>query len=172
MLADPSEAELEILGAIPYQRNEATLHTDTAMLPRRRTAWSSWNFHLGEQPGGGSTVTYWMNNLQRLRAKREFLLTLNRGDAVDPAQVLASFSYDHPVYTREGVAAQAKHEEISGPRRTHYCGAYWGWGFHEDGVLSALRACQPLLAAADVSEFRDAYRPKSSDTSEGEALAA
>jgi len=172
MLADPSELELEVLGAIPYQRNEALLHTDASLLPRRRAAWSSWNFHLSEQPPGRSTVTYWMNNLQRLRADQEFLLTLNRPDAVDPAKVLSSFSYDHPVYTREGVAAQARHAEISGARRTHYCGAYWGWGFHEDGVVSALRACQPLLSAADVSEFRDAYRPQSSDTSGEEALAA
>ncbi len=174
LLADPSEPEREILGAIPYQRNEALLHTDTALLPRRRAAWSSWNFHLagaGERPGR-STVTYWMNNLQRLRARREYLLTLNRPDAVDPAQVLASFAYDHPVFTREGVAAQARHAEISGARRTHYCGAYWGWGFHEDGVVSALRACAPLLGTADVSDLgRHIWRP-SSDTPPGEAVAA
>src|SRR4029077_10268911 len=84
MLADPSEAEREILGAIPYQRNEAVLHTDTSLLPRRRTAWSSWNFHLTEAPARRTTVTYWMNNLQRLRADRQFLVTLNRGDAIDP----------------------------------------------------------------------------------------
>ena len=173
LLADPSEPELEVLGAIPYQRNEALLHTDASLLPRRRAAWSSWNFHLSEQPPGRTTVTYWMNNLQRLRARREYLLTLNRPEAVDPGKVLAAFSYDHPVYTREGVAAQAKHAEISGARRTHYCGAYWGWGFHEDGVLSAIRACTPLLSAADVSEFPGVYPPSSSDTSEeeGEAVA-
>src|SRR6201999_1967899 len=102
MLADPSEPELEVLGAVPYQHNEAPLHTDTPRRPRRRAAWSSWNFHLSEEPPGRSTVTYWMNNLQRLRANREFLLTLNRPDAVDPAKVLASFSYEQPIYTREG----------------------------------------------------------------------
>jgi uncharacterized protein len=142
MLADPSEAEREVLAAIPYQRNEAVLHTDTSLMPRRRSAWASWNFHLTERPAGRTTVTYWMNNLQRLRAEREFLLTLNRGERIDPAKVLRSFSYEHPVYTAEGVAAQARHAEISGVRRTHYCGAYWGWGFHEDGVVSALRACE------------------------------
>jgi uncharacterized protein len=146
MLADPSEPEREVLGAIPYQRNEAVLHTDTSLLPRRRTAWSSWNFHLAAEPARGSTVTYWMNNLQRLRAKREYLVTLNRGDAIDPAKVLRRFEYDHPVYTAEGVAAQGRHAEISGVRRTHYCGAYWGWGFHEDGVVSALRACKTIAA--------------------------
>jgi predicted NAD/FAD-binding protein len=151
MLADPSGAEREILGAIPYRRNEAVLHTDTSLLPRRRAAWSSWNFHLTEEPAGGTTVTYWMNNLQRLRADREFLVTLNRGDEIDPEKALHRVSYDHPVYTAEGVAAQTRHAEISGAGPTHYCGAYWGWGFHEDGVLSALRACRRIgssLAAA------------------------
>ena len=148
MLADPSEAEREILGAIPYQRNEAVLHTDISLLPRRRTAWASWNFHLTEPASGRTTVTYWMNNLQRLRADREFLLTLNRSEAIDPAKVLRRFTYEHPVYTAAGVAAQAQHAEISGARRTHYCGAYWGWGFHEDGVLSAIRACERIAPAA------------------------
>jgi predicted NAD/FAD-binding protein len=142
MLADPSEAEREVLGAIPYQRNEAVLHTDASLLPRRRSAWASWNFHLTDQPAGRTTVTYWMNSLQRLRAKREFLLTLNSSERIDPAKVLRSFSYEHPVYTAAGVAAQARHREVSGVRRTHYCGAYWGWGFHEDGVVSAMRACE------------------------------
>ena len=116
MLADPSEAEREVLGAIPYQRNEAVLHTDTSLLPRRRTAWSSWNFHLDEEPARGTTVTYWMNNLQRLRADREFMVTLNRSEEIDPEKVLRRVSYDHPVYTAEGVAAQAQHAEISGAR--------------------------------------------------------
>ncbi len=146
MLADPSTAEREILGAIPYQRNEAVLHTDTAMLPRRRAAWSSWNFHLGAEPARGTTVTYWMNKLQRLRSERQLLVTLNRGEEIDPETVLCRISYEHPVYTAAGVAAQARHGEISGVRGTHYCGAYWGWGFHEDGVRSAIRACAPLTA--------------------------
>jgi predicted NAD/FAD-binding protein len=149
MLADPSEAEHEVLGAIPYQRNDAVLHTDTSLLPRRRSAWSSWNFHLPERPVGRSTVTYWMNNLQRLRADREFLVTLNRNEAIDPAKTIRRISYEHPVYTPEGLRAQARHEQISGVRRTHYCGAYWGWGFHEDGVRSAQRACEGIAAAAE-----------------------
>jgi predicted NAD/FAD-binding protein len=148
MLEDPSEAELEVLGAIPYQRNEAVLHTDTSMLPRRRSAWSSWNFHLSEEPVAGSTVTYWMNNLQRLRAGREYMVTLNRSDSIDPEKVLRRVSYDHPVYTAAGVSAQARQAEVSGVRGTHYCGAYWGWGFHEDGVRSAIRACERIPAVA------------------------
>ena len=149
LLADPSEAEREILGAIPYRRNETVLHTDRSLLPRRRAAWASWNFHLGEQPSGGTTVTYWMNNLQRLRAEREYLVTLNRSAAIDPAKVLRRLVYDHPVYTREGVRAQGRYAEIGGLRRTHYCGAYWGWGFHEDGVRSAERACAAIAASRE-----------------------
>jgi uncharacterized protein len=152
MLADSSEAEREVLGAIPYQRNEAVLHTDASLLPRRRTAWSSWNFHLTEPATGRSTVTYWMNNLQRLRADRQFLLTLNRDELIDPEKVLRRFTYEHPVYTAEGVRAQSQHAEISGVRRTHYCGAYWGWGFHEDGVLSAIRACERIASVAATPE--------------------
>ncbi|HEX3324735.1 MAG TPA: FAD-dependent oxidoreductase [Solirubrobacterales bacterium] len=152
MLADPSQAEREILAAIPYQRNETVLHTDAALLPRRRAAWSSWNFHLGAEAARGTTVTYWMNRLQRLRSEHQLLVTLNRGGEIDPDRVLRRFSYDHPVYTAEGVGAQARHDEISGVRNTHYCGAYWGWGFHEDGVLSAIRACGRIAPTAALPE--------------------
>ncbi|HSC20494.1 MAG TPA: FAD-dependent oxidoreductase [Solirubrobacterales bacterium] len=148
MLADPSEAEREVLSTIPYQRNEAVLHTDASLMPRRRAAWSSWNFHLTEEPATGTTVTYWMNHLQRLRSRRQYFVTLNRSGEIDPAKVIRKIAYDHPVYTREGVAAQARHAEISNAgRRTHYCGAYWGWGFHEDGVVSAERVCDAIVTA-------------------------
>ncbi len=145
MLSDPSERERSLLGAIPYQRNEAVLHTDPGMLPRRRWARSAWNFHLLAEPKPLSTVTYWMNHLQRLRADRDFCVTLDRGEAIDPARVIRTIPYSHPVFTPAGVSAQARHAEISGlARRTHYCGAYWGWGFHEDGVRSAMAACEPF----------------------------
>jgi len=161
LLADPSAAEREILGAIPYQRNETVLHTDRSLLPRRRAAWASWNFHLGERPAGRAMVTYWMNNLQRLRAEREYLVTLNRSEAIDPAKVLRRLVYDHPVYTREGVSAQGRYAEIGGLRRTHYCGAYWGWGFHEDGVRSAERACAAIAASAASPAVRSRFEPLS-----------
>jgi predicted NAD/FAD-binding protein len=148
MLADPSAAEREVLGAIPYQRNEAVLHTDASLMPRRRAAWSSWNFHLAPEPATGTTVTYWMNHLQRLRTREQYFVTLNRSEEIDPAKVIRKIAYDHPVYTKEGVAAQARHAEISNPAsRTHYCGAYWGWGFHEDGVVSAQRVCDAIASA-------------------------
>jgi predicted NAD/FAD-binding protein len=137
--------EREVLGAIPYQENETVLHTDASLMPRRRAVWSSWNFHLPEGRRQGSTVTYWMNNLQSLPARQDYFVTLNRGEAIDPDKVLRRLRYDHPMFTAAGVAAQARHAEISNAgRRTHYCGAYWGWGFHEDGVVSALRALQGI----------------------------
>jgi predicted NAD/FAD-binding protein len=145
MLSDPSERERELLGAIPYQLNEAVLHTDSTLLPRRRAARAAWNFHLLREPKPLSTVTYYMNHLQRLSSADDFCVTLNRTEAIDPSKIIRKISYAHPSYTPRGVAAQAGHETISGlARRTHYCGAYWGWGFHEDGVLSALRACKPF----------------------------
>jgi predicted NAD/FAD-binding protein len=142
MLADGTDREHEILGAIPYQPNEAVLHTDRRLLPRRRAAWSSWNYHLLDQPTGSSTVTYHMNTLQRLSSSRELCVTLNRSEAIDPEHVLATIPYAHPVFTPAGWRAQARHQEISGVNRTHYCGAYWRWGFHEDGVVSALRVAE------------------------------
>jgi uncharacterized protein len=141
MLADPSGAEAEVLGAIPYQSNETVLHTDRSLLPRRKRAWASWNFHLQERPNSRTTVTYHMNRLQALDADREFCVTLNRTEAIDPESILRVLRYDHPVYTPAGLAAQRRWEEVSGVRRTHYCGAYWGYGFHEDGVVSGLRVC-------------------------------
>jgi uncharacterized protein len=146
LLRDASAREREVLGAIPYQENEAVLHTDTRMLPRRRRAWASWNYHLQPEPAGRTTVTYHMNRLQSLRAEREFCVTLNRTESIDPALVIRKIVYAHPVYTDAGVQAQRRFEEISGWRHTHFCGAYWGWGFHEDGVRSALRVVERVGA--------------------------
>jgi predicted NAD/FAD-binding protein len=166
MLADPSRAERELLGAIPYQPNEAVLHTDTSLMPRRRPVWSSWNFHLSEEPSRGSTVTYWMNNLQRLRTKTDYFVTLNRGEEIDPTRVIRRFTYDHPTYTSAGVAAQARHAEISGVRGTHYCGAYWGWGFHEDGVVSGLRVAERIAAEGRVAVAPSPPSPATADVAE------
>ncbi len=156
LLADPSEAEREVLGAIPYQPNEAVLHTDASLMPRRRPAWSSWNFHLAEQPPARTTVTYWMNNLQRLRSRRNYFLTLNRTAEIDPEKVIRTFTYDHPVYTAAGVAAQGRRAEVSGVDRTHFCGAWWGWGFHEDGVVSGLKTCEEIAAAGEAAPLEEA----------------
>ena len=140
MLTDPSDSEREVLGAIPYQANEAVLHTDERLLPRRRAAWASWNFHLTDPRSKCTALTYWMNNLQRLDSRANFCVSLNMTDRIDPAKAIRTIRYSHPVFTPDGVAAQSRHREISGVNRTHYCGAYWRWGFHEDGVVSALDA--------------------------------
>ncbi len=142
ILSDATATERDVLGAIPYQANEAVLHTDRRLLPKRERAWASWNFHLLSEPPGKTTVTYHMNRLQSLKADREFCVTLNHSAGIDPAKVIKRIEYAHPVFTPAGMAAQARHGEISGRNRTHYCGAYWSWGFHEDGVNSAVRVAQ------------------------------
>ncbi len=144
MLADASPHEREVLGAFSYQPNEATLHTDGTLLPRRPAARQAWNFHLFAQPRPMTTVTYYMNHLQRLNAAEDFCVSLNMRDRIDPARIIRTIGYSHPVFTGAAVAAQRRWSEISGGRRTRYCGAYWGWGFHEDGVVSALRAVEGL----------------------------
>ncbi len=144
MLADPSRAEREILGAIPYQDNEAVLHTDASLLPRHKLAWAAWNYHLLPNQPDRAVVTYHMNRLQGLRAPREFCVTLNHTKAIDPQKIIRRITYHHPVYSPAAVAAQKRHRDISGVNRTSYCGAYWGFGFHEDGVNSALAVCRPF----------------------------
>jgi predicted NAD/FAD-binding protein len=139
ILHDATDRERQLLQAIPYQANEAVLHTDTSILPRRRRAWASWNYHLSPAPDDRTTVTYHMNRLQALTADRQFCVTLNRTGEIDPGKVIKSIGYAHPVFTAEGTRAQRCVGEISGHNRTHFAGAYWGWGFHEDGVVSAQR---------------------------------
>lgn len=140
LLRDPTGPEREALGAIGYQENEAVLHTDARLLPRRRLAWAAWNYHVPAAPRERVALTYNMNILQRLDAPQTFCVTLNRSEAIDPARVLKRIVYHHPLYTPAAVAAQARQRELNGARRTYYCGAYWRFGFHEDGVVSALDA--------------------------------
>jgi predicted NAD/FAD-binding protein len=140
LLHDPTSPEREALGAIGYQENEAVLHTDTRLLPRTRLAWAAWNYHVPARPMARVALTYNMNILQRLQATQTFCVTLNRSEAIDPARVLKRIVYHHPLYTPAAVAAQGRQRELNGARRTYYCGAYWRFGFHEDGVVSALEA--------------------------------
>lgn len=142
MLDEPSSAEREILGAFEFQRNEAVLHCDASLLPRRRRAWASWNYHVPAREQSPVQVTYWLNQLQNITAQTQFLVTLNDDGAIDPRRVFQRMTYHHPLVTNKSVAAQRRHGEISGHRRIHYCGAYWGYGFHEDGVNSALAVAQ------------------------------
>jgi len=144
MLSDPSPAERDILGSIPYQPNEAVLHTDVGMLPKRQKAWSAWNYHRFADDPDRATVTYNLTILQNLPTQRQYLVTLNASDSIDPAQVINKFIYDHPLFNQASMAAQKRHGEIDGSRNTWYCGAYWGYGFHEDGVASAAKICDAL----------------------------
>jgi len=139
LLAEPTGPEWEILGAIGYADNEVVLHTDTRLLPRRRRAWASWNYRLGGPSEQLAAVTYNMNILQGIEAPETFCVSLNQSEAIDPELVLARFTYAHPQYSLAGIAAQARAEELLGARHSYFCGAYWGNGFHEDGVVSALR---------------------------------
>ena len=140
MLEAPTPSEQDILGAIPYAENPVVLHTDTSLLPKRKRAWASWNYLLPGDGRSGATVTYNQNILQGLDAPETFCVSLNQTERIDPARVIQSFTYHHPQYTVGTVAAQRRKDEISGQENTYYCGAYWGFGFHEDGVNSAIDA--------------------------------
>lgn len=142
MLSDATQCERDILGAIPYQSNEAVLHTDTSLLPKRPRAWAAWNYLRRRGDHRPVSVTYNMNILQGLQAPVTFCVTLNDSQAIDPDSIICRMHYQHPVYTTAGVAAQQRQQDINGKRRTWYCGAYWRYGFHEDGVVSALSALQ------------------------------
>ncbi|BAQ76807.1 amine oxidase, flavin-containing [Pseudomonas sp. Os17] len=142
LLASPSRAEREILQALPYADNDVVLHTDTRLLPRRRLAWASWNYRLDASGDKAAAVTYDMNILQGLKSDTTFCVSLNQTAVIDPTQILARFTYAHPQYSLEAVAAQARWSELQGAQHSFYCGAYWANGFHEDGVVSALRVAQ------------------------------
>lgn len=138
LLADATPREREILGAFPYQTNDAVLHTDTRVLPRRRRAWASWNYHVPADRSAPVSVTYHMSMLQGLQTPLPYLVTLNDTGRIAPEHVIRRLRFEHPIFTRDSLAAQQRHAEISGVDRVHFCGAYWRNGFHEDGVVSGL----------------------------------
>jgi len=140
LLTDASDLEQQILGAIPYQENEAVLHTDDSVLPKRKLAWAAWNYHILAEEHDRVALTYNMNILQNLTTDSTLCVTLNNSQAIDPAKIIKKITYHHPVFTPDGVTAQKRHSELNGANRTYYCGAYWRFGFHEDGVVSALNA--------------------------------
>jgi uncharacterized protein len=147
MLAEPSAAEREVLGAVRYQPNLATLHTDTSLLSPRRRAWAAWNYDCRPGAEGRATVTYDMTTLQHLPGSQRYLVSLNSDEHVDPAQVLQRFEYEHPFFDTAANAAQARFEEVDGVDGVHFCGAWWGHGFHEDGMRSGLRVCERIGVA-------------------------
>lgn len=142
LLETPSLQERAVLGAIHYAENDVVLHTDSRLLPRRRRAWASWNYRLGGSDQAPAAVTYNMNILQGIQAAETFCVSLNQTALVDPAKIIARFQYAHPQYSLAASAAQADQAQLQGQQLTYYCGAYWGNGFHEDGVVSALKVAE------------------------------
>lgn len=138
ILSDADGVERHILGSFPYQDNLALVHTDASLLPVLDRAWASWNYRVSSDESTPVAVTYDLSRLQSLKSPSPILLTLNGEDRVDPALVIDRHVFRHPMFTSASVAAQGQHSAINGRRRTYFCGAYWGYGFHEDGVNSAL----------------------------------
>lgn len=148
LLGTPSTAERAVLGAFHFQTNDAVLHTDTRVLPRRRRAWASWNYHLPGATARPVAVTYDVSRLQGLPGRTPLLVTLNDAGRIAPEHVIARMPFDHPLFTLDSIAAQARHAEVSGVDRVHFCGAYWRNGFHEDGVVSGLAVARALARRA------------------------
>ena len=143
VLVDPTTAETEVLGAIRYQPNEVTLHTDPVLMPRRKAAWAAWNVWVPKRPGVGKDpvrVTYWMNPLQSIEGPHDLFVSLNSKDDIAADTIVETKTFHHPIFDGAAIAAQGRFEEIDGARGVHYCGAYWSFGFHEDGLQSARRA--------------------------------
>ena len=144
LLSDPSGQERALLRAIEYQENDVVLHTDASLMPRSKRAYASWNYRIPHDRQSRALVTYDMNRLQGIESPIRFFVTLNDRDRIDPRHVIRRFTYQHPVFDQEAISAQKKRGQISGAQRTHYCGAYWGYGFHEDGVRSAIDVCNEI----------------------------
>ena len=146
LLENPTEREAEILGSMKYTSNKVVVHTDESLMPERKLAWASWNYNLNADEEKAS-LTYYMNLLQNLEVDRSIFVTLNDPDTIDPSKILARRDYEHPFYDAGMIASQKRHSEISGENRTHFVGAYWGNGFHEDGVMSAIKAQKEIEAS-------------------------
>ncbi len=146
LLVDPSPAERDVLGGFGFQRNDAVLHTDDSVLPRARRAWAAWNVRVPVDPSDRVAVTYHLNRLQRLDVGAEVCVTLNRPDRIDPASILATMTYEHPVMDARSEDARRRLPEVQGSRRTWFAGAWAGWGFHEDGARSGAQAADAVGA--------------------------
>jgi uncharacterized protein len=147
LLEAPTAAEQSTLSAFRTSKSHTVLHTDSRLLPRRPDARASWNYHLSTASGatsGAATLTYHMNRLQNIAAPEDYCVSLNRTAAIDPTKVLREMEYFHPLYTLDAVRAQGRWSEMSGQRNLHFCGAYWFYGFHEDGLNSAIRVAKRL----------------------------
>ena len=149
LIDDLTDKESDILGKIKYQKNTALLHTDTSILPNRKIAWSSWNYLINHDQEKIVTLTYNMNILQTLKSNKTYCVTINDSTNIDKSKILKEIKYSHPLFTIDSVDAQKRKDEICGKNDTYFCGAYWGYGFHEDGVNSALDVCKKFGLSLD-----------------------
>ncbi len=156
-LADPSEQERDVLGSIRYRPNAVYLHRDERLMPRRKRAWAAWNVIQGNDPDAELCVTYWMNALQGLDPARPLFVTLNPPEPPAPHLTLGTFSYDHPQYDQRAISAQRRIPLIQGHQRTWYAGAWTGFGFHEDGLVSGLAAAEALGGRVPWRDASPAY---------------
>jgi predicted NAD/FAD-binding protein len=149
LLADPSPEEAQALRRLRYQQNDAVLHTDRRLLPRTRSAWASWNYHMEscERLESAVPMTYYLNSLQALDSPIPYCVTLNDRGRIQPDKIIRRIAYEHPVYTLESLEAQRRLKALSGMRHTYYCGAYLGFGFHEDGVNAGLDVVRSVAAS-------------------------
>jgi predicted NAD/FAD-binding protein len=154
LLADPSSEESAILRAMPYSENSVVLHTDISLLPKRKKAWASWNYQLSADRDKPASVTYNMNILQGLNSEHTFCVTLNQRESIAPEKILREFTYHHPTFSLESIEAQQQRKQICGQRHTHYAGAYWHSGFHEDGVRSGVEVAERFDC------FLSSYKPQ------------
>jgi predicted NAD/FAD-binding protein len=144
LLADPTQDEHAILSAIPYRNNDVVLHTDTRLLPKKKLAWSSWNYHLGADQTKPATLSYNMNILQHFSSDTTYVVTLNQTDMIAEDKIIGRYQYAHPTFSLEGIKAQDRWADINGVKNTWFCGAYWRNGFHEDGCWSGVRVANGL----------------------------
>lgn len=158
-----SSVERDLLGVFPYSKNAVTLHTDTSVLPRRKRAWGCWNYQLHPRHAQRATVTYNMNLLQRLQVDQTYCVSLNQDDAIEQGKVISQLKYDHPLFTQQRATVQERHHELIRRNRTSFCGAYWGNGFHEAGVVSALRVCRAFGVTPSWSTMKHSERATSAE---------
>jgi predicted NAD/FAD-binding protein len=144
LLSDAGSVEREILGDLPYQENETVLHVDASVLPKNRKAWAAWNAYIPASRSKACTVSYCMNILQSVQSKDPFVVTLNRTADIAPDKIIARMRYQHPMYTHASVQAKTRRHEINGKNNTWFAGAYWGFGFHEDGLRSGVEVARAL----------------------------
>ena len=137
LIKDTSYVEKELLGSIPYADNDVYLHTDASIMPKHKLSWAAWNYNIDNKSHEPISLTYNMNILQNIKSESPVLVTLNPKSNINPKKIIKKLNYSHPTFTIDGINAQKKHHLISGVNRTFYAGAYWGNGFHEDGVKSA-----------------------------------